>query len=83
MNYVSSGIALKTLTSLVKFGFEITRKICSRMFFSHDLHKSFNIFMSLCSWGTSWGDAGYMYLARDGNNTCGIATYALYPSVTL
>lgn len=53
------------------------------MFFSHDLHKSFNIFMSLCSWGTSWGDAGYMYLARNGNNTCGIATYALYPSVTL
>ncbi|KAK2835838.1 hypothetical protein Q5P01_016322 [Channa striata] len=31
------------------------------------------------SWGTSWGESGYMRLIRDGSNACGIASYALYP----
>ncbi|XP_029938416.1 cathepsin L1 [Salarias fasciatus] len=31
------------------------------------------------SWGTSWGEGGYMRMIRDGRNTCGIASYALYP----
>ncbi|XP_029001385.1 procathepsin L [Betta splendens] len=31
------------------------------------------------SWGTGWGEGGYMRLVRDGSNTCGIASYALYP----
>ncbi|XP_056132803.1 procathepsin L [Lampris incognitus] len=31
------------------------------------------------SWGTSWGEGGYMRMIRDGSNTCGIASYALYP----
>ncbi|XP_042605645.1 procathepsin L [Cyprinus carpio] len=33
------------------------------------------------SWGTGWGEGGYMRMIRNGKNTCGIASYALYPIV--
>ncbi|XP_051893713.1 procathepsin L-like [Pristis pectinata] len=33
------------------------------------------------SWGELWGTNGYMFLAKDMNNQCGIASYAIYPLV--
>jgi cathepsin L len=33
------------------------------------------------SWGTGWGQDGYIWMARNANNNCGIASDATYPVV--
>lgn len=33
------------------------------------------------SWGTGWGEAGYMRIVRNQNNMCGVASNACYPVI--
>lgn len=33
------------------------------------------------SWGHGWGVKGYMMMARNGHNQCGVATKALFPKL--
>eukprot|EP01105_Mastigella_eilhardi_P008680 TRINITY_DN2098_c0_g1_i13.p2 TRINITY_DN2098_c0_g1~~TRINITY_DN2098_c0_g1_i13.p2 ORF type:complete len:284 (-),score=87.73 TRINITY_DN2098_c0_g1_i13:2083-2934(-) len=48
--------------------------------YGHDPVTGLDFYIVKNSWGTNWGQAGYVWMARNRNNNCGIATAASFPT---
>ena len=49
--------------------------------YGRDANTSLDYWLLKNSWGAHWGESGYMRLARNKNNMCGIASMPSYPIV--
>ncbi|CAH1100333.1 unnamed protein product [Psylliodes chrysocephalus] len=45
----------------------------------YDTLEGVDVWLAKNSYGTSWGQKGYVWLSRNKDNQCGVASYAVYP----
>ena len=74
--FYSSGVFMNRTCSKVNLNHAVTL-----VGFGTDSFTGLDYYIIKNSWGLSWGDNGYMLIARNQQNMCGIANAAVYPKI--
>ena len=63
------------------YGMSVRTRVCTQVHKPHSLNRACARAHTHTCRGSSWGVDGYIYMARNDNNKCGIATDAAYANI--